>query len=134
MKYLIPFVLVSVLFLSGCASLFPWENLDAHPQELSLATYIQTKANTTNCFGDIEHIKSNVSDMYFSANWLVNLTDSIPNNPTTEQLSQELLDLVSEINERYKNDNPSSVYCEAKMENVYDAAQRIAQAYAKKEY
>ena len=124
----------------------PWENLDAHQDELSLATYVQAVASELDCesqiriydYANYSHFYASIRDMSLKAKWLVHLTEAIPNNPTTEELARELYALTKELGDRYdisKPENaPSPAYCEAKLENIEDAAGRIAEAFAQKEY
>jgi len=117
-------MLALVFQLSGCAvinSIFmaPYDN-----NEYALVNKVRTLAETSdNCDGNT------VKELYLTTYELKNYSQYIPRNSNQMKLNDDLFTMVDEL---YKKQNPSPVYCKAKLNIIKHSAERIQQVTGSK--
>jgi len=117
-------MIVLVFQLSGCAvinSIFmaPYDN-----NEYALVNKIRTLAETSdNCDGNT------VKELYLTTYELKNYSEYLPRNSNQMKLNDDLFTVVDEL---YKKQNPSSIYCKAKLNIIKHSAERIQQVTGSK--
>ena len=105
-------IILSVIFLSGC-SLF-MANYDT--TEYALVNKLRTQAIVGDCS------KESVKTLYTASLEFKNFAEYIPQNKATINLSDKLYVMVDEL---YKRENPSPVYCKAKLSTIAKSAEEI---------
>jgi len=112
-------ILCSLVLLSGC-SLF-MASYDT--TEYSLINKIRTQAIVGDC------TKLVVKELYTTSLEFKNFVEYIPQNKATINLSDKLYDMVEEL---YKRENPSPVYCKAKLNTIAKSAEEIQRVVGSK--
>ena len=103
-------ILCSLILLSGC-SLF-MASYDT--TEYSLVNKIRTQA---------------MKELYTTSLEFKNFAEYIPQNKATIDLSDKLYAMVEEL---YKRENPSPVYCKAKLNTIAKSAEEIQRVVGSK--
>ena len=112
-------VILSVMLLSGC-SLF-MANYDT--TEYALVNKLRTQAIVGDCS------KESVKTLYTTSLEFKNFAEYIPQNKVTIDLSDKLYGIVEEL---YKRENPSPVYCKAKLNTISKSAEEIQRVVGSK--
>jgi len=84
---------------------------------------IRTKALTGDCS------KDNLTSMYMDSQLFKNYTQYIPYNDKTNSMATDLNKLVEEL---YKRENPSAVYCKLKLNSISKSAEEIQRVVGSK--
>lgn len=111
--------LCTLVLLSGC-SLF-MANYDT--TEYALVNKLRTQAIVGDCS------KESVKTMYTTSLEFKNFAEYIPQNKATIDLSDKLHGMVDEL---YKRENPSPVYCKAKLNTIAKSAEEIQRVVGSK--
>jgi len=107
------FLPFAAIALTGCSIL----NMASYdPNEYNLVNQIRTEAQTMSC------TKENFSKLYYDARALRNYAQYQPDNQSTTRLVESLYQIVDELNQK---ENPSGVYCHAKLTLIELNAERI---------
>jgi hypothetical protein len=112
-------ILCSLVLLSGC-SLF-MANYDT--TEYALVNKVRTQAVVGDCS------KESVKALYTTSLELKNFAQYIPSNDATIKLVNNLEFIVEEL---YKRENPSPVYCKAKLNIIAKSAEEIQRVVGSK--
>jgi hypothetical protein len=113
-----------ILQLSGCAvidAIFmaPYDN-----NEYALVNKVRTLAETSdNCDA------STVKELYLTTYQLKNYSQYLPRNSNQNNLNEDLFKLVDEL---YRKQSPSPVYCKSKLHIIKQSAERIQQVTGSK--
>lgn len=112
-------LIVGLLTLSGCSL---WmANYDS--VEYSLVNKIRTQAQLGDCS------KESVKSLYSTTVELKNFVQYIPRNDATIGLANQLYIIIDEL---HKRENPSPVYCKAKLSAIAGAAEDIQRVVGSK--
>jgi hypothetical protein len=112
-------ILIVTLLLSGCSL---WM-ADYDNNEYALVNRLRTEAILGDCS------KESVKSMYFTSLELKNFSEYIPRNQATIDLTNKLNIIVEEL---YKRENPSAVYCKAKLNTISKSAEEIQRVVGSK--
>jgi hypothetical protein len=112
-------ILCSLVLLSGC-SLF-MANYDT--TEYALVNKIRTQSIVGDC------TKPVVKELYTTSLEFKNFAEYIPQNKATIDLSDKLHGMVEEL---YKRENPSPVYCKSKLNTIAKTAEEIQRVVGSK--
>jgi hypothetical protein len=112
-------IIFSVVLLSGC-SLF-MANYDT--TEYALVNKLRTQAVVGDC------TKESVKVLYTTTLEFKNFAEYIPQNKATINLSEKLYTMVEEL---YKRENPSPVYCKSKLNTIAKSAEEIQRVVGSK--
>jgi len=113
-----------VLQLSGCAVIdavfmAPYDN-----NEYALVNKVRTIAETSDTCD-----ANTVKELYLATYELKNYSQYLPRNSNQNNLNGDLFKLVDEL---YKKQNPSPVYCKSKLHIIKQSAERIQQVTGSK--
>jgi hypothetical protein len=104
----------AILALNGCALIMA--NFDS--TEYQYVVHVRTLAESKKCDADT------INALYNEARELKNYSQYIPHNDAQNKLNSDLFTIVDEL---HNKQNPSPVYCEAKLNIVAKSAERIQQ-------
>jgi hypothetical protein len=123
MKKLLLVALMS-FSLSGCALYDIYMMAGYDTNEYSLITKVRTIATVSDCS------KDSVKSLYQTTVQFNQFTQYIPRNKEAHDLSKKLLSIVEEL---HKKDNPSPVYCQAKLNTISKTSEQIQRVIGSKQ-
>lgn len=114
----------AVVALTGCSSIMGIVGMQPFDSnEYAYTVSIRTKALSGDCS------KDNLASMYSDSQMFVNYTQYIPYNDKTNSMATDLNKLVEEL---YKRDKPSAVYCKLKLNSISKSAEEIQRVVGSK--
>ena len=116
-------IAVALTVLSGCSTISTLLMAHFDSTEYQYVTHIRTVAQRKKC--DVDTVK----EMYNTTLELKNYSQYVPHNESQIKLNDDLFKLVEEL---YKKENPSVMYCSAKLNIIESASERIQQVTGSK--
>jgi len=117
-------IIICALALTGCADIMGIVGMQPFDSnEYAYTVSIRTKALTGDCS------KDNLTSMYMDSQLFKNYTQYIPYNDKTNSMATDLNKLVEEL---YKRENPSAVYCKLKLNSISKSAEEIQRVVGSK--
>lgn len=123
MKKIISALILSTT-LSGCALYDIYMMAGYDTNEYALITKVRTISTISDCS------KDSVKSLYETTVQFNQFTQYIPRNKEAHDLSKKLLSIVEEL---HKKDNPSSVYCQAKLNTISKTSEQIQRVIGSKQ-
>lgn len=113
-----------VTSLSGCALYDIYMMAGYDTNEYALITKVRTISTISDCS------KDSVKSLYETTVQFNQFTQHIPRNKEAHDLSKKLLSIVEEL---HKKDNPSPVYCQAKLNTISKTSEQIQRVIGSKQ-
>lgn len=123
MKKIISALILSTT-LSGCALYDIYMMAGYDTNEYALITKVRTISTISDCS------KDSVKSLYETTVQFNQFTQYIPRNKEAHDLSKKLLSIVEEL---HKKDNPSHVYCQAKLNTISKTSEQIQRVIGSKQ-
>ena len=121
-------ILLTVVLLSGCASLIDAYLMKYDPNEYKLATDIRTQASFAKELCNYPLIsKTNAENIVFLTTTLKNYAEQLPHNKPMQESSIQLNDIAQGLKNQYNSEKVSEVFCRIKFKSIEDNSIKMQQ-------
>ena len=122
-------VFLMILLLVGC-SLFP-SNFDGQEHAMIVNVHVISQDDAVCDRRDSASMAAQT--MYQDARWAWNYGRDLPNNEKMAKMTENLMAMTRELDDRYKKTDPvSTAYCKLKFKNIHQATDTILKVSARR--